>query len=423
MKKTIYTSCAPLILLSLLTGCSLMPEYKQPAAPVSQTWPAGAAYKNAVAAPGAAAVAAASDIKWRDFFTDPHLQKLIALALANNRDLRISTLNIEKARAQYGIARADMFPTVSATAAESAARTPASLTGTGNPSISRQYSVGVGFASYELDLFGRVRSLKEQALEQYLGTEEARRSQQISLVAEVSVTYLTLAADQERLALAKETLKSQQVSYELSQRRLSAGASSGLDVYQAQSSVEAARADVAFYTSQVAQDENALALVVGSAVPADSLPRAAIADITMLTDIPAGLPSDVLQRRPDVLEAERVLKAANTNIGAARAAFFPSITLTASSGSASGKLSGLFEGGSSAWNFAPHINLPIFDAGTRRANLDVAKLDRDISVAKYEKAIQAAFREVADALAQRGTVDEQLRAQQALVEASGKSHE
>ncbi|MBJ7314049.1 efflux transporter outer membrane subunit [Rugamonas sp. CCM 8940] len=414
MKKTLLTLAA----LALLAGCSLAPVYQQPAAPVAAGWPTGDAYKPA---PAAAEQRKVADIAWRDYFADERLRQVIALALANNRDLRVSALNIEKARAQYGIEQAALLPKVSATVSQNATRTPGSMRPDGEAAVSRQYSGGLGVAAYELDFFGKLRSLSEAGLQQYLGTEEARRAQQISLVAEVANAYLTLIADQQRLGLAADTLKSQQISFELSKRRFDAGVTSGLDMYEAQSSVEAARNDMAVYTAQVALDQNALTLLVGGAVPAALLPSGEFGAVSKLAAIPAELPSAVLQQRPDVLEAERTLRAANANIGAARAAFFPSISLTASAGSASSSLSGLFKGGSSTWSFLPQINLPIFDGGVNRANLNIAKTERDIAVARYEKSIQSAFREVADALAQRGTLDERLASQQALAEASAKS--
>ncbi|HAT30189.1 MAG TPA: multidrug transporter [Janthinobacterium sp.] len=423
MKKTLLTLAA----LALLGGCSLAPVYQRPASPVAAAWPGGPAYKtDAAAAADAGGGRNAADIAWRDFFADARLRQVIALALANNRDLRVSALNIEKARAQYGIERAGLFPKLTASASGSAARTPAELSQSGAAAISHQYSANLGAAAYELDFFGRVRSLSEAALQQYLGTEEARGAQQISLVAEVAGLYLTMVADQQRLRLVQATLKSQQVSYALSQRRFKAGATSGLDMYEAQTSVEAARSDVALYTSQVAIDGNALTLVVGAEVPAGLLPQGeldmATATVTALTEIPSGLPSDLLARRPDVREAERTLRAANADIGAARAAFFPRISLTGSAGTASGTLSGLFKGGSSTWSFLPQISLPIFDGGVNRANLGIAKTERAIAVARYEKSIQVAFREVSDGLAQRGTLDQRLASQQALVDASSKSY-
>lgn len=403
----------------MLAGCSLAPVNERPAAPVPQAWPTGEAYRPAAQAADARA---AADIAWRDFIADERLRKLIAIALENNRDLRVSVLNIEKARAQYGVTRADQLPHVDATLAQSASRVPAGVSSTGAAYTSRQYSSGLGVSSFELDFFGRLKNLSSAAYEQYLGTEEDRRTQQISLVAEVANAWLTLAADQQRLQLAKDTLQSQQTSLELTRRRFEAGATSGLDVQQARTSVESARNDVAVYTAQVAADQNALTLLAGAPVDPQLLPEGKLDPVTKLAELPEGLPSEVLQRRPDVLSAERTLRAANANIGVARAAFFPSISLTASAGSASSALSGLFKAGTGAWSFVPQLTLPIFAGGANRANLAVAKADRDIAVAQYEKAIQSAFREVSDALARRGTLDERVASQAALVDASEKSY-
>lgn len=407
------------IALLALSGCaSMAPEYTRPKGPVPSEWPGDTAYKYSVATSADKAVA---DIKWQEFFINEQLQKLIALALDNNRDLRIATLNIERSQALYRIQRADLFPTVTAAASGLDERIPASLSTTGQVMTTHQYSVGLGFSAYELDFFGRVRSLKDQALEQFFATEEARRSIKISLVAEVAGNYLTLAADRERLKIAQDTFESQQASYSLIKRRFEAGASSELDLRQAQTSVDSARVDIARFTSQVAQDENALALVIGSPVSPDLLPSG-LSAITVLKELSAGLPSDVLQRRPDIMQSEYLLKAANANIGAARAAFFPSITLTTSIGLSSAQLSGLFKGGAGVWSFAPQITLPIFDAGRNRANLKVTEVDREIFLAQYEKAVQSAFREVADALAQRGTLGDQMEAQQSLTDATATSY-
>ncbi|ABQ27652.1 AdeC/AdeK/OprM family multidrug efflux complex outer membrane factor [Geotalea uraniireducens] len=416
----IRTTVIVAVLAGALAGCATMaPKYTRPEPPVPAAWPSGPAYKDVAGKPADMAVA---DIPWAEFFLDPQLRKVVALSLDNNRDLRVAALNIERSRAQYQIQRSDLFPKVDASAAGSVQRVPADLSGSGQAMIRHQYNVGLGVSSYELDLFGRVRSLKDQALEQYLATEQARRSVQISLVAEVAGNWLALAADRERLQLAKETLVSQQASYQLVKSRVEAGVSSALDLHQAQTSVDTARVDIARYTTFVAQDENALNLVVGSPVPAELLPAALSETLTALKDVAPGLPSDVLLRRPDILQAEGFLKGANANIGAARAAFFPRITLTSSVGVGSDGLSGLFKGGAFAWSFAPQITLPIFDAGSRQANLKVAEVDRDIAVAQYEKSIQTAFREVADALAQRGTIDDQLAAQQSLTDATGESY-
>jgi multidrug efflux system outer membrane protein len=416
MKKSLFTMAA----LAMLAGCSLAPVYERPAQPVAPAFPNGDAYKGV---PQAAADAKpVSQILWREYFADPKLRKVIELALANNRDLRVSVLNIEKAKAQYNIDTAALLPKLSANVSQSASRTPSNMTGTGQSIVNRQYNGGLVMSSYELDFFGKLRNQSEAGLQSYLGTEEARRTQQITLVSEVANAYLTLIADQQRLKLSLETVKSQQTSYDLSKKRFASGVVAGTDMYDAQTSVETARNDAAVYAAQVALDQNALALLVGSAVPDELLPTGELEEVTQLAAIPAGLPSDLLQSRPDVQEAERSLRAANANIGVARAAFFPSISLTASGGSASSTLSGLFKAGSSTWSFAPQINLPIFDGGVNRANLNIAKADRDISVAQYEKSIQTAFREVADALATRGTLDQRLASSQALVEASQKSY-
>ncbi|OJW81640.1 MAG: multidrug transporter [Thiobacillus sp. 65-1402] len=395
---------------ALASACSLIPDYQRPAAPVPASFPD--------AAQAAAATPAADAIAWRDYFADARLREVIALALANNRDLRVAALNIEKARAQYRIQRADLFPAIGASGSQNAQRLPGDLTSGGEADVTRQYSATIGFAAYELDFFGRIRSLNAQALELYLGTEEARRSAQISLVAEVANAWLILAADRERQALARSTYETRQKSYDLTRRSFEAGAVSALDLHQSQTLLESARADVARYRTFVAQDENALALVAGAPVPAELLPATLTDSVSAVAELPAGIPSDVLARRPDILQAERALRAANASIGAARAAFFPRITLTAAGGSASNTLDGLFGSGSGTWSFVPQIRIPIFEAGRLQANLDVSTVQRDINVAQYEKAIQSAFREVADALAERATLAEQLDARRRLVEAT-----
>ena len=406
------------IALLALSACTMAPNYTRPEAPVPSAWPSGPAYKDTAAVSDDRR---AADIKWQEFIVHDQLQKLIALALQNNRDLRIAALNIERSQALYRIQRADLFPTVNAVGIMIESETAASRAAQGESVRLHQYSVDLAFSAYELDLFGRVRSLKDRALEELFATEEARRSVQISLVAEIAGSYLTLAADKERLKIAKDTFESQQTSYKLIKRRFEAGASSELDLRQVQTSVDSARVDIARFTSFVAQDENALALVVGSPIPADLVPEG-LSAITALKEISPGLPSEVLQRRPDIVQAEHLLKAANADIGAARAAFFPRITLTTSVGLSSDQLSGLFKGGAEAWNFAPAITLPIFDAGRNQANLRVSEVDREISLAQYEKAIQTAFREVSDALAQHGTLGDQMEAQQSLVEAADVSY-
>jgi multidrug efflux system outer membrane protein len=312
-----------------LAGCSTMaPTYNRPEASAPAAWPSGPAYKDDTVKPGSLA---AADLAWRAFFISEPLQKVIALTLANNRDLRVAALNIEKTRALYQIQRADLLPAVNASGGGSQQRLPASVSQSGQALVAHQYDVSLGFSSYELDFFGRIRSLKDRALEQYLATEQARRSTQISLVAEVANTYLVLAADRERLKIAQETLTAQQGTYKLIQHRYTVGVASELDLRQAQTRVDAARVDVARFIGQAAQDENALTLLVGAPVPAELMPGGLDA-VAMLKDITTGLPSEVLQRRPDILQAENQLKSANANIGAARAAFYPRISLTTSFG-------------------------------------------------------------------------------------------
>jgi outer membrane protein, multidrug efflux system len=412
-----------LITALLAAGCTLEPKYDRPAAPVPQSFPDGEAYRAGAVTPTTGK--AAAEISWREFFTDARLQQLIELTLANNRDLRVAALNVEAQRAQYRIQRANLLPTISASATESAQSLTPYLKGVQGfaiPSVIRQYTVGVGFTSYELDVFGRIRSLTHQQLETYFGYEETRRSTQITLVAEVADAYLTLLADQELLRITQETLRSDTDSYTLTQRLSEAGQATDLDLRQAESAVDTARANLAFYTRQVAQDRNALQLLVGAPLPDELSGGPPLEQQSFLAELPAGLPSDLLQRRPDILSAEHNLRAANANIGAARAAFFPSVSLTGLYGTSSTQLSGLFASGSRYWSFNPQLSLPIFAGGANVANLDLAKVQKNVQVAQYEKAIQTAFREVADALAARGTLQEQMEAQRALVASAGASY-
>lgn len=398
-----------------LCGCMRPAAYKQPVPPVPKAWPENAAPAALGTAPEAA------QVKWREFFTDARLQSVIDLALSNNRDLRMAALNIEKAQAIYRIQRAQQYPTVSASASADAYRLPAAMSKDAEADTVGQIVVGVGIANWEPDLFGRIRSLKSAALEQFLATEQIRNATQIALVGAVATSYLALAADRDNLRLAQETMKTQQASYDLILRTRDAGMASDLELRQAQSQVDAARVDIARYTGQLALDQNALNLVVGAPVPANLLPGELDSD-KALKDISAGVPSEVLLRRPDILMAEHQLKAAYANIGAARANFFPRISLTAAVGLMSGDLSELFKYGSRTWNFAPQALMPIWDAGARRANLKVAEVDRDLAVAEYEKAVQSAFREVSDSLSLRGRLMEQQAAQQALVETLEKTY-
>lgn len=389
----------------MLAGCAqLTPRYERPAAPVPAEFP------NA-GAPGRGP--AAADQPWQDFFTEPALRTLIELALRNNRDLRTAVLNIEAARAQYQLRRADQWPTVNA-GVTSSRQTGGNGSNGSNDNVTGLYTAGLSVSAYELDLFGRVRSLSDAAAAELLATEEARKAVQISLVASVATQYLALVADEELLDLTLRTLRTREESFKLTQLRFDNGVSSELDLRQAQTLVEAARVTLAQLRRQRELDRNALVLLVGQALPEWPV-RPGRIDVMTLTDVPAGLPSDVLLRRPDVVQAEQQLIAANANIGAARAAFWPRILLTGSVGTASTQLSDLFKNG--AWSFATQLLQPIFDAGRNRANLAVAQVQRDIAVAQYERAIQTAFRDVADALAGRATLDEQLRATQAQAQA------
>ncbi|QYF92066.1 efflux transporter outer membrane subunit [Massilia sp. PAMC28688] len=399
MIKTIY-KLGPLALSLTLAGCmSLAPTYQRPAAPVAATFPLADSTSNQ----------AAANLDWQSFFADQRLRQLIGLALTNNRDLRVAIANIEQARAQFQVRRADILPTVGV--GVSGSRTPGP-----NDSTISTYSAGLAVSSFELDLFGRVKSLSNAALAQYLATEEARKATHISLIASVANTYLATLADQELLALTQQTLKAREDALRLIQLKYDNGVVSNLDLQQGVSLVDTARATLAQQQRQLALDTNLLTLLVGQTLPANPAPNATLRS-TELTELPAGLPSDLLTVRPDIRAAEQQLVAANANIGAARAAFFPRITLTGSAGSASTELSGLFESGSYGWSFAPNLLLPIFDYGRNRANLGAARAGRDIAVAQYERSIQAAFREVADALAGQATFSEQLRAQRAVAEA------
>ena len=402
-------------LMILLCGCTMIPKYNRPEAPVPAAWPSGPAYKETAStekAPGAA------ELPWRQFFTDAGLQKIIDTALQNNRDLRVAALNVERARALYRIQRAELLPRIET--GVTANRQRVTISGRTGLVTVQEYGVKLGITSWELDFFGRIRSLGQKALEEFFATEQARRSAQILLVSEVANAYLTLASDRENLKLAQSTLETQQAAYKVIQRRVEVGFAPELDLRQVQTRVDAARVDVARYTAQVAQDENALNLLAGSPVPADLLPEG-LSAVKPLPDVSPGMSSDVLLQRPDILQGESLLKAANANIGAARAAFFPRIALTTAIGTASGDLAGLFQPGSFVWSYAPPTVMPIFDARTWSA-LKVTKVDREIAVAHYEKAIQGAFREVADALAQRGTLGDQLAAQQSLLEATAKTY-
>jgi len=398
----------PLALALVLAGCvNLAPKYERPAAPVAAAFPTVA---GTVSSGNPVASEAPAAIAWQHFFTDPRLQQLISLALANNRDLRVAVLNIEAARAQYQIQHSNQFPAINA-----GITGQRQTTGKDQP-ISSIYQAGLSVSAFELDFFSRVKNLSDAALAQFLATEEARKTAQISLIAQVANTYLTYLADEELLALVQQTLKTREESLRLTNLRFENGVSSKLDQQQAVSLVEQARTTLAQAQRQRAQDLNLLTLLVGQPIP-DNLPAGATLATTNLPDLPAGLPSDLLVARPDIRAAEQQLIAANANIGAARANYFPRISLTATAGSVSGELSSLFKSGTYGWTFSPQALLPIFDYGARRAGVESATAGRDIAVAQYERSIQTAFREVADALAGQATYSEQLRAQQAVAAA------
>ncbi|MES2115587.1 MAG: TolC family protein, partial [Pseudomonadota bacterium] len=414
MTKSGHTLLTALMAAGLLSACSLAPTWQRPAAPVATTWP------EASAADSAADGKAAVDTGWRDYFADTRLQQLIAAALEHNRDLRTAALRMEEARAQYGIQSADRLPNVNASATDTRAKTPAFLTSSGQSTIGKRYDVGLSMPAFELDFFGRVKSLNDAALAAYLATDEARQAAQIGLVADVAKAYYTERAYAEQYALAQQTFETRQRTYALTRQRADVGASSRLDLRTSETLMETARAAALTLARQRAQAENALTLLVGqpSAPAAPAAPAATAAPVAQATAandvnggattaalasdaqidamsaLPAGLPSDLLTRRPDIRAAEQRLKSANANIGAARAAFFPRVSLTAAVGSSSPSLGGLFDSGSGSWSFAPQLVLPIFDAGRNRANLTLSEVRKNLAVADYEKTIQTAFREV-----------------------------
>jgi multidrug efflux system outer membrane protein len=430
------------ILLVSLAGCTMAPRYQRPAAPVEPTFgesaEGGASAERASSGAGgtpagdrapapesasAARPTVAAEIGWRSFFPDSQLQSLIERALANNRDLRVAALNVEAARAAYRIQRADLLPAVDAVGQANSQRIPASVSLNGQSTLARQYGASVGVTAFELDLFGRVRSLRRSALEEYLSLDETRQSAHLSLVSEVANAWLTLVADEELLKLTRETLQSQQSSFDLTRLRFNSGVVSELDLHQAEITLRTAEANLAVYTRRVEQDRNALTLLVGEPLPpaleSDDKP---IESQLFAQELPAGLPADLLERRPDIRAAEHALLARNADIGAARAAFFPRITLTGSYGQAHSDLNGLFDSPQRVWTFAPQITLPIFSGGANLANLDLAHVRKRIEIAQYERAIQSAFREVADALVARRTLTQQLTAQEALTRAASESY-
>lgn len=409
----LIASLAPISLA--LAGCNMAPHYVRPELPIPASAPAGPAY----AAAGEPAAAALADTAWRDFFTDARLRDVIALALENNRDLRLALANVEVARAQYRVQRADIFPTLGASGSATAQDSPL---GTGGAGRVDTYSISAGVSAWEINLFGRVRNLSRAAQEEFFAVEENRKATQIALVAEVATAWLTMAADQEQLGVARKTAAAFRQTVDLNEARFRAGIASELEVRQARTSLDRATADIAALTTQVAQDQNALNLLAGTTVPLPLLPDTLAPAGATLEQLPADLPSDVLLRRPDVVASEHRLIAANANIGAARASFFPRISLTAALGTISLGLSSLFAGGSDSWSVAGTAYVPIFDFGRNAGNLDAARAQRDGLVAQYEKTLQTAFREVADALARRGTIEDQLAAQRSLTENAAASY-
>lgn len=355
---------------------------------------------------------------YKNFFSDARLVKVIDLALANNRDMRTAILNIQEAQAQYQITKKNQLPTFDGSAG---------LTRSSTLSTSYQptsvYSVGVGTTSYELDFWGRVRSLKDAALDTYLATQSARDATQISLISEVAEAWLTYSYSYANLQLSQQTLASQEQAYTLNKKRFDVGIDSEVPLRQAQISVETARADVANYKTQVAQAQNALNLLAGQTVPTDLLPKQIVRSVTQQNVLTSGLPSDLLQNRPDIQQAQYQLSAAGANIGAAKAKLFPTISLTSSAGYSSTELSNLFKSGTFVWSFAPSLDLPIFDWGTRKANIRVSEIEQQLYVTSYEKAVQTAFKEVSDVLATRQNLDERLTAQRRLVEATNRAYQ
>jgi multidrug efflux system outer membrane protein len=403
MNKHRSRAAAFLPIVVLVTGCSQAPEYVRPVAPVPAQWPQQAA---AADAPGAAGA------DWNVFFPDPRLQALVAAALVHNRDLQVATARVAEARALYGVQKADRLPTVNLGASGNSARVPGDISAVGHPVISRRYDVNLGMAAFELDFWGRVSSLRDAALANYLASEQAQRSFRLSLVADVVDAYLTQQEMRQRRAIAQETLRSREESRRLISRRREVGLAGDLDYLAAESAYQTVRSEIAALERQGAAADNALRLLVGG-MPEDLPPARKLTEQGGEAELAVGLPAATLLKRPDVQAAEQALIAANANIGAARAAFFPRIALTAAYGTASNALSGLFAAGSEAWSFQPVLSLPLFDGGRNQANADLAEARKVIAVAQYEKTVQQAFREVADLLAARAQLRQQLDAQQA----------
>ncbi|MBO9353479.1 efflux transporter outer membrane subunit [Bordetella petrii] len=430
-KRTALSAC----LAAMLAGCSLAPDYQRPESPVPGDWPAqpqvqygsydrptsvGEQPAQAVAPAGAVP---AADIGWREFFRDPRLQALIELSLLNNRDLRIAVQRVEEARAQYGVQRGAQWPSIGAGVEGTRQRLPANMSQTGESFVGNSFQAGIGLTTFEIDLFGRLRNLSEAAYQQYLATEQAQRSVHITLVGAVAQAYFTQRAAEVQLDLTRKTLASRQESYDLVKRRFDGGVASELELNQSKGLLDSASADLAQLARVRAQSINALTVLVGTPLPADLPAPAEFGRDQLLATVPAGLPSELLERRPDIMAAENQLKAANANIGAARAAFFPTISLTGMLGFASTSMGSLFEGSQRAWNFTPSLTTPIFAGGSIREGLNLAKARDNIAVAQYEQTIQQAFQEVSDALAGEATYGAQIDALRSLQTSTARTLE
>jgi multidrug efflux system outer membrane protein len=417
-----WPAAALAALAALLTGCTLAPDYRKPAPSVADTYPDGPAYHSS-GAPAATLAVSADKLAWRDFFVDPGLRRLLDIALHSNRDLRSAAIDAAQAQAQFRVQHADLFPSLSVTGVgEYEGLSNSGLVGGGNASSTaiptgagggtfRYYTVNAGVTSYELDLFGRLRSLSREAFEKYLAQEENRRAVALTVIGNVATTYIGWLADQQLLKVTQDTLRTQNESLRLTQAEFDHGATTLLSLRQAQTSVASAQANLAQYARQVAQDENELVLLIGAPMPADLPHPNRLGAQTLMADLQPGVPSDLLTRRPDIMKAEHTLRADDADIGAARAAFFPQVELTGTGGLSSLKFNHLFTPGSLTWSFAPQITIPIFTWGKNRANLDISKTQRDIDLAAYDKAVQTAFHDVANALTARATYVDQARAQ------------
>lgn len=415
MLKKIFKAA---VISAIVAGCATAPQYERPDNPTSASWPKGNAYTISDRA------GKASEIAWKDYFKSENMKTLIERTLNNNRDMRVAVLNIQAAQAAYRIQRSESLPTINAGASATRANVPENASTTGAEYTSTSVSANVGVTAYELDFFGRVKNLNQKALESFYATEEAKNSTQLTLIAETANAYLTYLADKKQLKLAENTLEANKKTLEVVSKSFEAGAVSKTDVYQAESTVESSKAAIAIYKRLTAQDKNALVLLTGSSVDDVADSGETIDTISFMENLPEGIPSEVLLSRPDIKAAEHKIKAANADIGAARAAFYPKITLTGSMGLASDSLSTLFQSGSAlAWNFTPSVTIPIFNRGRTKANLEVAEVSEKIAAAQYEKALQTAFKEASDQLAARGTYRTQLDAQNAYVGSVAKTYE